>query len=157
MRLVNGSWEAFDVLENCPDDQGQDEYLSSTGWSHFFRIGQGDPGEALCITVWEKTHSGPYLIEVENISTFGPLLMVDTFPHLMGVLALWAPVIQASAIATALSDAGLPKFVNGGLIELIGAKLEYGKTEQLADLEKYSRIRTEQAQAARHAERDPKV
>ena len=125
------------------------------GWSTLFHV--GEPGDTTGIGI--KTWRGPdgYLLQVSDFGGASPMLLVDTFPEVMDLLARWAPAVQASKLAMMLHFADSDVIEGDGVVERIAAKWVYGADAAHADMTEREQRRKEQARQEREdAERDGK-
>lgn len=141
LHLQNGRWEPANTLEGMAEkDPDIDGFLQNDGWENFWTI--GDQEGELGLLVRRRIRpdgSAQYMLEFSDVSNLSPFMVVDSFPELMDLLARWAPVVQAAAVAGAirdLHDAGLSRY---GLVELIAARAAYGQDETLTDLRRTQR------------------
>lgn len=146
--LVNGDWTATAVLP--ADVSDVDAGLAEAGWRPFWTL--GDPAGDLGLEVWSRPREDggdEYLLEVSNVNSVSPYLLVGGFPELMDLVARWAPALQAAAVAglvRELSDNDLSPY---GLVELIAGRAAYGVAEGLPILRHDEDTARRQAQEAR--------
>lgn len=127
----DGTWRPVKLFP--PDTEDIDKALEDAGWEWFLALGNGTLSAQ--VRTWRKPHEngGPteYMMEVGGYETFGDRLFVDDLPTLMNLLAQWAPVIQAAAIADVTEDLQGTSIDPVGLVEAVSARAAYGADEGL--------------------------
>lgn len=138
MRTVN-------IWEGRPDDEriSLADLLKELGWSKVHHL--GDSGDMRWgAHVYHRVTTDPdgeeYALEVFDSYGGSPLIVFDNYPEMLDALARWAPVIQADAIAYAVSSADDPDISDIGLFERIGAKLRFGNEQMPSMLREQAEI-----------------
>jgi hypothetical protein len=164
LHYTDGQWQPIDILAECPDGAGVDDYLKSLGWEEFLSVGA--PGESFMAikTYIRRARDGAstqYLLSVDDVNLVSPYVLVDTFPELMDLIARWAPAVQAAQITGFLEDLMQLRLDRNGYAEMLAARVKFGLDDiysqgrrELHDREEASRRRRQQLREQRAAGRD---
>lgn len=132
-------YQEIDLYKDMPDDADTDKWLEEQGWEDFLSLGDND--SHLYIRSHRRLVDGnyQYVLDVWDVLSGSPHILVDSFVELMDLIARWAPAIQAAALVSLIDEARHIGLSDSGSVELIAAKVAYGAQDALPRLKESER------------------
>ena len=100
-----------------------DALMERVGWES--RLGVGPTDAWMWISTWSRTVDGvtQYAAMLDDGNGDAPLISTDSSLELMDLIARWAPIVQASSVASFIAGLGVGESSDSDLVTRVTTKV----------------------------------